>query len=324
MSGLTEPPKQAASSRLVVRFFVLIVFLLALGTGIWTAVTLRQIDRTEDIDTGGLLLENPIIVNGTTINVVTETGGPVPVILLHDVDPAGGVLWDAVAGELGSQYRAVRIDLPGFGLSDRLPTEGPEHTVASMAQVVADVIEARSFGVPVVIAGVGLGGEVGAEVAVTNPDLVRGLVLIDVDFWEGDSWLEIVRKLPLVGRAATFTFETGGVLAPDRWAPNCGSGGWCATADQSSARDLAVSIVGTTDSLRSLLRTPPSSLVPSDLAKIGAPVVYVWSTRGDVPEESVDRVMQELPEMTLTTIDVWQAHLESPSVIVDAIGIVGR
>ncbi|MEE8376436.1 MAG: alpha/beta hydrolase [Acidimicrobiia bacterium] len=323
MSGLQEPPTRDQPSRVVVRILMLVVLVLAAGLTVWTSVTNQRIDLIEDVPAREIELIDFTMVGNLRINVVTEPGGVVPVILLHDRDVAGGVTLDDVAGGLEGRFQAVRLDLPGYGLSDRLPSEGLGHTVASMAQVVSAVIEER-FAIPVVIAGVGFGGRVAAEVAVSSPDLVRGVVLIDVDFWEEDGWIERIERLPWVGRAVTFSFETGGRFAMDMWAPNCAEGGWCPRQNQIAARGITTTIRGSTDSIRSSLRTQPSSLVPSDLAKIVAPVAYVWSRDGDVPFDSVERVKKELPNMTVTEVDAWQAHLESPGAVIDAIDMVGR
>lgn len=302
---------------------MLAVLVLAVGAAVWTSVTNQRIDLIEDVPPREIELVDFTMVGNLRINVVTGTGGVVPVILLHDRDVAGGVTLGDVAGGLEGRFQAVRLDLPGYGLSDRLPSEGPGHTVAFMAQVVSTVIEER-FAIPVVVVGVGLGGRVAAEVAVSSPDLVRGVVLVDVDFWEEGGWIEIIERLPWVGRAATFSFETGGRFAMDVWAPNCADGGWCPDRDQIAARNLATTIRGSTDSIRSFLRTLPSSLVPSDLAEITAPVAYVWSRDGDVPFDSVERVKDALPDMTVTEVSVWKAYLESPSSVTDAVDEVGR
>jgi len=323
MSGLQEPPTRDRPSRVLVRILMLALLVAAVGVVVWTSVTNQRINLIEDVPAREIELVDFTMVGSLRINVVTERGGVVPVILLHERDVAGGVTLEDVAEGLGGRFQAVRLDLPGYGLSDRLPSEGPGHTVAFMAQVVSTVIEER-FAIPAVVAGVGLGGRVAAEVAVSRPDLVRGVVLVDVDFWEEDGWIEIVERLPWVGRAATFSFETGGRFAMDIWAPNCAEGGWCPGQDQIAARGITTTISGSTDSIRSFLRTQPSSLVPSDLAEIVAPVAYVWSRDGDVPFDSVERVRQELPDMTVSEVDGWQAHLESPGAVVAAIDMVGR
>ncbi len=323
MSGLQEPPTRSRPTRILIRILPLALLVLAVGAAVWTSVTNQRIDLIEDVPAREIDLVDFTMVGDIRINVMTESGGVIPVILLHDSDVTGGAMLDGVAAELGGRFQAVRIDLPGYGLSDRLPNEGPGHTVASMAQVVTTVIEER-FAIPVVVVGTGLGGRVAAEVAVTRPGLVRGVVLVDVDFWEEAGWKEIIERLPWVGRAVTFTFETGGRFATDIWTPNCADGGWCPNQNQIAAREIATTIRGSTDSIRSFLRTEPSSLVPSDLSGISVPVAYVWSRDGDVPFDSVERVKQLLPDMTVSEVDVWKAHLQSPGVVVDAVDVVGR
>src|SRR5690606_10342943 len=115
--------------------------------------------------------------------------------------------------------------------STRTREPGTAHTVAQMGRDIAAVIEERFDG-PVVLAGVGLGGEVAAEVAATHQELVSGLVLVDVDFWREEGWRERSQRLWLVGHAMTFRYETSGGSARSTWAPYCGEGGWCPTADQ--------------------------------------------------------------------------------------------
>ncbi len=308
---------------MMLRIFTVVIFGLVAGVVVWTSVTNQRVDLTEDVPSAAIELVDPSMVGDIRINVVTEPGGPVPVILLHERDLVASALWVEVGAGLSDEFQAVRIDLPGYGLSDRLPEEGPGHTVASMAQVVSSVIEER-FNLPVVVVGAGLGGNVAAELAVSNPDIVRGVVLVDVDFWEADGWVEIVERLPWVGRAATFTLETGGRFAVDMWAPNCDTGGWCPSQQQLAAREIVTTIKGSTETMRAFLRTQPSALVPSDLSEITVPVAFVWSRDGDVPSESVERVKDELPDMTVTELDVWKAYLESPAVVADAVDTVGR
>jgi pimeloyl-ACP methyl ester carboxylesterase len=305
------------------RIFMVMILGLVAGVAVWTSVTNQRIDLTEDVPARSIELVDPSMVGDIRVNVVAEPGGPVPVILLHERDIVGSALWDDVAVALSGRYKAVRVDLPGYGLSDRLPDEGPGHTVAAMAQVVSSVIEER-FDLPVVLVGAGLGGKVAAELAVSNPDVVRGVVLVDVDFWEENSWVEIVERLPWIGRAATFTLETGGRFAVDMWAPNCDNGGWCPSQQDLTARTIATSIKGSTETMRAFLRTRPSALVPSDLSEITAPVVFVWSRDGDVPSESVRRAEDAIPDMTVIEVEVWKAYLESPSSVAAAIDTVGR
>ena len=318
MTSLRPPPKAESPSRVVGRVIGLILLVILAGSAIWAVVTNQRIDLTETTTTDELNRTEFMTSAGVGLNVERAGSGDMVVVLLHDVDVAGGVLWDGVASALGAEATTVRVDLPGFGLSDRVPTEGSSHTVAMMAEMVAEMVQA-DLGGPVVFAGVGLGGEVAAEIAVSNPNLVAGLVMVDVDYWLENGWVEFIERLPLYGRPAVFAFETGGPFAAQRWAPNCEGGGWCPTLSQVEARDLAESIVNTSDSIRSFRRTPPASLVPSKLGDIVAPTRYVWSQEGSVPRESVDRVLEALPEMEVESRPVWKAHLEEPAVVAEAI-----
>ena len=320
MSGLRPPPREEAPSRVAVRMLVLIVLVLGAGVTVWTAVTQQRMELIEDTALEELELEPMVSPNGTSINVVREGDGTVPLVLLHDVDITGNVIWDGVASTLDEKFAVMRVDLPGFGLSERIPIEGTRHTVASMAVEVGDIID-QAFAEPALIAGIGLGGEVAAEIAVISPDLVAGVVLVDVDFYKPDGWVEFAEKLPWFGPAATFAFETAGSFSFDRWAPHCADEGWCPTRSQVAARELAESIVGTADSVRGFRRTPAASLVPSKLGDITVPVHYLWSQQGEVPRESVDRVLEALPATEVDVLaEAWKAHLDSPRDVATAIG----
>jgi pimeloyl-ACP methyl ester carboxylesterase len=319
MAGLRPPPKEETPSRVFVRMLVLLVLVVGAGTAIWTEVTRDRIGLIEDVALEDLEIAPMLTANGTSLNVVREGEGAVPVVLLHDVDVAGGVTWDGVVADLDPRFSVMRVDLPGFGLSERVPEEGSRHTVSSMAEEVVDVIR-QVYGGQVLIAGAGLGGEVGAEIAATQPDLVSGLVMVDVDFYGPQTWVEMVEKLPWVGTAATYALETGGPFASRRWAPNCGKGGWCPTPAQVEARDLAETIIDTSESIRAFRRTPAASQVPSKLGEIEAPTQYLWSGAGEVPRQSVDRVQLAMPSAAFEVVpDAWRAHLDSPEKVAAAI-----
>lgn len=61
--------------------------------------------------------------------------------------------------------------------------------------------------------------------------------------------------------------------------------------------------------------TDPASDVPSRLGVITTPTVFVWSQKGAVPEDSVDRVISVVPGITLERIDAFQAHLDEPGLV---------
>lgn len=322
MTGLQKPPSTERSSRLFGRLVFLIFLLALVAIAIWTAVTSQRIDLIEATSLESLERADTIEVGGLSINIEEGEGGPIPVILLHDFDVTGSALLEGVAGEVDGRFRPVLVDLPGFGLSQRIPEPGDSHTVAAMAELIASILTER-YDLPVVVVGIGLGGQVGAELAVIEPDLVRGLVMVDVDFSPEEDWVDFAEGLPYLGPAVIHTFEAGGRFGVDRWAPDCEDGGWCPSAGQIAARDLAASIEDTTASLSAFLETPRSSLVPSELDAITVPAAYVWSRQGPVPASSVDTITERVPGMSVLEAAVWKAHLESPQTVVEAVDLVG-
>jgi pimeloyl-ACP methyl ester carboxylesterase len=300
---------------------MLLILAAVAGLVIYTAVTNQRVDLVEDRRTEALELEDTATVDGVRLNIVEDDGGPQPVVLLHDFDVTGGLTLDDLSSSLGEAYHGVRIDIPGFGYSDRVATTGPQHTVAVMAQNIAAVIEERyEQAVPVI--GVGLGGEVAAELAHTYPTVVSGVVMVDVDFDADPTFSESLEGMPWIGKAATYTWETGGRFAIDTWAPHCESGGWCPTDSELGERATIIELAGTTDSLWSFRRTPSAALAPANLGEIDTPAAYVWSTSGDVDGDSVDAIAADWAGLQVFASDTFAAHLEDPSTVAQALGAV--
>ena len=322
MRGLEAPPKSEAPSKLVARFLTLIILAAGAGIVVYTAVTNQRADLTEDIRPVNLELEDTTVIDGIRTNVREDPGGETPVVILHDFDVTGGLILEDLSAGLGGDFHGVRIDMPGFGYSSRMPTEGAHHTVAGLADLIAPVLEER-FTTPVLVVGVGLGGQVGAELALTYAHLVEGLVMVDTDFWSEPRFPRSLQSIPWVGKAATYTWETGGRFALDTWAPHCDDDGWCPSREQLSVRSVIVEIERTTDSLHAFRSTHSAALAPSNLDHISVPVTYVWSTEGSVPEATVDRVAEEMPRLVVLESAVFQAHLEDPATVASALaGVV--
>lgn len=319
--SLQAPPKSEKPSRLIARFLTLIIFAAGAGVAVYTAVTNQNADLTEDIRPVNLDLADTTVIDGFRTNVRQDPGGPTPVVILHDFDVTGGLILDDLSLGLPEGYHGVRIDLPGFGYSTRMPVEGYQHTVAGMAERLAPVLMERFDG-PVPIVGVGLGGEVATELAYSYPDLVESVVMVNVDFWSRPGYPASLESIPWVGKAATYTWETGGRFALDHWAPHCEQGGWCPTGEELSVRSVIVEVEGTTDSLYAFRGTREAALAPSSLGQISVPMTYVWSTEGPVAESTVDRLREEIGGIGVTESATFQAHLEDPEAVAAALGSV--
>ena len=116
-----------------------------------------------------------VTVRGARIRVRC-TGDPAhpPVLLLHGI---GRSLedWAAQHDRLSGEYRVISLDMPGFGLSERLPETV---TPASLADGVTATLDALGETRPVHVMGNSLGGAVAMRMLVATPPRVATLTLV--------------------------------------------------------------------------------------------------------------------------------------------------
>jgi pimeloyl-ACP methyl ester carboxylesterase len=105
--------------------------------------------------------------------LLAEAGAGRPVVLIHGL---GGTFryWLGAVERLAPGYRAIAVDLPGFGGSD--PAARPFDLLAAGERVLA-ACEAIGAARPVLV-GHSLGGPVAALVAARFPERVGGVVLV--------------------------------------------------------------------------------------------------------------------------------------------------
>ncbi len=115
---------------------------------------------------------------------IADLGGPVHYIDFGGAGPAmlmvhglgGNALnWMAVGPELAKRYRAIAIDLAGFG---QTPLYRRSATVGANADLVQKFIE-KVIGEPVVLMGNSMGGHIAILVSADRPDSVAECVLVD-------------------------------------------------------------------------------------------------------------------------------------------------
>ncbi|MCY0864093.1 MAG: alpha/beta hydrolase [Sulfobacillus sp.] len=96
------------------------------------------------------------------------------VVLIHG-NAASSRWWDPLIERHPTDFRWIRLDLPGFGRSDEPLTA---YSIAGAGRAVQAVIEAVG-GAPVWGIGHSLGGAVALELALAEPGFFRALLLID-------------------------------------------------------------------------------------------------------------------------------------------------
>lgn len=114
-------------------------------------------------------------VDGLRIHYAIEGSGPT-LVLLHGV-MASLHTWDGWVDQLASSFRIIRVDLPGFGLSDHLTDSehySPDHGIAIFDRVRQALGIERFY-----LGGNSLGGFLAWYYAVHHPDRVEKLILVD-------------------------------------------------------------------------------------------------------------------------------------------------
>ncbi|MCO6414699.1 alpha/beta fold hydrolase [Siccirubricoccus sp. KC 17139] len=99
-----------------------------------------------------------------------EMGAGPPVAILHGL--FGSVQnWGSIQKALAARHRVLAVDLPNHGASPH----GPEMSYKAMAAAVA-----ARLGEPMALLGHSMGGKVAMALALTRPELVTRLVVVDI------------------------------------------------------------------------------------------------------------------------------------------------
>ncbi len=142
-------------------------------------------------------------VLGMPVHYRDEGSGPV-LLLLHGTG-ASLHTWDGWIEPLQRDFRIVRLDLPGFGLTG--PDPGGEYTVAgyvAFLRAFADALALDRFH----LAGNSLGGRIAWNYALAYPEQVDKLVLIDAAGYPrpepvNESLVFKLARTPIVNRIFT-------------------------------------------------------------------------------------------------------------------------
>jgi len=183
---------------------------------------------------------------------VTLPAASLPVLLLHGTG-ASLHTWDGWARELSREFRVVRLDLPGFGLTG--PHPSGDYSPAAMVDFLerfADAAGLQQF----VVAGNSLGGLYAWRFALRRPDRVRALILVDAAGYPSDLsgpgtlGLRLAR-MPVVSELM-------------RWAPVEGLVGSGLRGAYADPRRVSPELV---DRYASLMRRPGNRIAMGDRAR---------------------------------------------------------
>ncbi|WP_369601916.1 alpha/beta hydrolase [Hahella sp. SMD15-11] len=154
-------------------------------------------------------------VNGFNIHYRDEGNpdGPV-IVLLHGIMSSLHT-WDDWTAGLGKDYRVIRLDVPGYGLTgipdDFDVDQMDDALLISTFERFIDELELKRFS----LAGNSLGGYISAMYAARHPEKVEKLILLDpVAYPQELPWLFHLATAPVISQLSQF------VLPP--WAVTLG------------------------------------------------------------------------------------------------------
>ena len=110
-----------------------------------------------------------------------------PLLLIHSLGTTGGI-WEPQAHALAGQFRCIRPDLRGHGLTEVTP--GP-YSIEGLARDMFGLLDALGIEAAFV-GGVSIGGAIAQAMATLAPARVRGLILADtaMNFGPPQGWLD--------------------------------------------------------------------------------------------------------------------------------------
>lgn len=255
--------------------------------------------------------------NGEIAIFYLDQGAGDPVLLIHGHTLDHRAFDGVVAALEGRGLRLIRPDLRGHGRSD-VPPSGYHwsHHAADMAAVLA------AAGVPrATVAGFSLGGGVALELALTQPELVGGLVLVDAVLPDRPFGPEFLANLKEVAR----TIRSEGLRAAME-GPWASSPLFAPSLAKPGVRDKLAEILrdfpGADYLARERDRVARDWTVPGRLGEIAAPAAVLVGAV-DMPDfrEFSREIAAGIPGARLETIPGCGhlTPLEAPETVADAI-----
>ncbi|TYB78303.1 alpha/beta hydrolase [Bizionia myxarmorum] len=104
-----------------------------------------------------------------------DEGEGIPLILIHGISSSLHT-WDGWAEELQGNFRIIRLDLPGFGLTG--PNANQDYSVENYVAFIKSFLDRLEID-SCYMAGSSLGGYITWNVAEAHPDLVKKMILLD-------------------------------------------------------------------------------------------------------------------------------------------------
>lgn len=159
----------------VIKALILLLVIVVAGIFLWGYAPDRDPDELKRVYGAPPSIFLPL-PNGQKVHVRDEGPRQAPVILLLHGSNASLHTWQGWVEGLGRDFRIVRYDQPGHGLTG--PQVDGDYTAKAYSDTAAMVME--QLGIEkYIVAGNSMGGWVAWNHALAYPDRVTGLILVD-------------------------------------------------------------------------------------------------------------------------------------------------
>lgn len=227
-------------------------------------------------------------ISGARVRVREEGPSGAPVILLVHGFTHSLETWDGWAARLQADYRVIRYDLLGHGLTGPDPKE--RYAPVERAAFIGDVLDAVDVD-QAVVAGNSLGGLAAWRFAADNPDRVDRLILVSSGAFPLNGVSDEPAEIPAAMKAYLLTASEAGVRASAEII--YGDDGKITGERIAVMRDM----IRREGNGAALIKSLEEFTLPdpaTDLARIKAPSLILWGEADVIIPIEQGRRMEEL------------------------------
>jgi pimeloyl-ACP methyl ester carboxylesterase len=239
-----------------------------------------------------------VTVDGVRLRLRDTGPRNAPTVLLLHGFGASLETWEPWARTLSAQYRVIRLDLPGFGLTGPDPTG--DYSDAREVRILADLMDHLGVARASLI-GNSLGGRLAWTFAARYPDRVTRLVLVSPDGFASPGFAYgQAPKVPLMMRALPFVAPRG--LLKANLAVAYGHPETLTEATLTRYRDLLLA-----PGVRRAILARTGQVILTDpapiLKHIETPTLLLWGEKDHmIPISNADDYRRDLPHATLVRL----------------------
>lgn len=232
-------------------------------------------------------------VDGLRVHYRDQGNGPV-LVLLHGTG-ASLHTWDGWVEHLRNDYRLIRLDLPGFGLTG--PRDDGDYRISTYVdflQAFAETLELDNFA----IAGNSLGGHIAWRYALNHPQQVSQLVLVAPSAYPPR---EIPRAMRLA-RTPVVNQLVRHMLSPQRVRDNLEEvyGDPAQVSNELVQRYFELTLrPGNRQAFIDRARTE-MNWRHEELNQVETPTLIIWGARDQwIPQENGEQMVRDMPRARL-------------------------